>query len=70
MYGGAQPKLVTTMWRVPVKNQAEAKYEPVWADLEKGWKSQYPSSVIEDYKTESPEAVWRILESVLPAWDR
>ena len=65
MYRGAQPKLVTTMWRIPIKNQTEAKYKIVWTDLEDGWKKKYPDNDIADYKIESPEAVWKIVENVL-----
>lgn len=69
IYRHAQPKLVTTMWRFPSRNQVEANYETVWDDLENGWKAKFPNNDIVDYKMESPQTVWSILESVLPARD-
>jgi len=47
----------------------EANYETVWDDLENGWKAKFPNNDIVDYKMESPQTVWSILESVLPARD-
>jgi len=67
MYRGAQPKLVTTMWRIPFQNKTEANYETVWNDLKNGWEARYPNNDIVDYKTESPDTVWDIIKSVLPA---
>ena len=65
MYPNAQPKLVTTMWRVPIKNNMEANYENVRTELQKAWKREFRNNEIVDYKIESSETVWKIVEEAL-----